>query len=175
MPSTWQTSTTGATSPGAAPVAIYKAIVGSSVESSTLQFVSSVDSADAQRALETPPRWVPGQWPERPDASSVAGMRYLALLKMRHLLDAGAGVASETATGIETELDGLFPATASGSARYEVTVVVQIDGQASWGVREISSGPNPRGAEGDFSQPRSNLQVLVQNLVRADLLKQLGS
>jgi hypothetical protein len=96
---------------------------------------------------------------------------------LQNLFDFNAGVSGESASGIEGEIVKRFPkldsAAGGGSAKFHVTANVRLDGQATWGVREHVAGSRPEGVTGSFADDSSELQVLVQNLVRADIYRKL--
>lgn len=176
MPSNWQTSSSPVSDLDQSPVAIYSAVVGTTVETSSFEFMNDIAPAVLRRALEAPPRWAEDSWPSEAAAQS-AGSTQLALLKAKAILDVGARLEARSAAELRGELIGRFPALAHMSpgtaARYELKVFVQRDGQASWGVRTLTEGRRIPGVGGTFSDEKSDIQMLVQNLCRADIIERI--
>jgi hypothetical protein len=175
MGSNWQKGTT-LQAFDALPIAEYRAVISDHVETSSLVFTAGVDARRRSAALKRAPEWTEQEWPTDVDASSPVAQTYLALSKIKALLDFGARLDGQSADEIQAAVSQAFPHSLqrkAGVARYEVRAIVDLEGLASWGVRELSSGDAPAGASGSFADDRSDLQVLVQNLARADVQRQI--
>jgi hypothetical protein len=176
MASTWQVSTTPLQKFEAMPIAEYRAVISDRVEGSSLTMAAGISIDRLSAALKRAPEWTEQEWPDNIDPSTPAAQAYLALRKIKAVLDCGARLGGRSADEIDAAVVQAFPAISrrnAGLARYEVRALIDLEGRASWGVRELSSGEPPAGAGGSFSDDRSELQVLVQNLARADVQRRI--
>lgn len=170
-------------------MATYLAIVSGDVERSAMTLAPEATPGNRLAALRRSPEWWPRSdpWPEADQKQT-----RLALLKLQALFDFGASIPGSTALEIRDGIYQKFPDAkdlmSSASARMpgqrplriEVEACVRADGQADWGfvTPPFSMAALPNGAKAHFVKRsdlggRTDLQVFVQNLVRADIYRRL--
>jgi hypothetical protein len=158
-------------------VFIYTAVVGLKVERSKFAFDSSIDRQELAAAIESPPRWHLDPWPPQLTFTD-ADLTILAFAKLKALFDFMAMVPNGSAQEIRAALYALFPAVdpdvqVSGFKRFPVEASILDNGDATWGY-DIPAGDDfPPGVTGGMKE--SDLDLFIQNLVRADLQEHLES
>lgn len=174
--STWQTSQTLSDSPPPKLwAAKYTATVRSGLSNSSFVLNDAAPPDAVSEALRTPPTWPVSNWP-----SGETDPQRLALLKLKALLDADAGLSANSSAAVRQQLQERFPSIAwnrpkANEQEFMIEAIVRLnDGQPEWGVVHPGVGALPNGIRSDALESGADLKVLIQNLVRADLMQKLG-
>jgi len=164
-------------------VAKYTALVSTEVLSSSLTVMPDADRA--LEALQAAPDYAPA-WPPRPLAatfSSVRDVRLLALARLKTLFDFGASLPDDDIGVLRRSMavrwpELLAPATTMAVAgpyeRIAVTAVVRADGSPEWGFERSPSSGRPLPLSTGETRGRPELDLFIQNLVRADIERLLA-
>lgn len=180
MRSRWQTSVSPiSTAPPSQAVALYTATVGLKVEYSAFGVNPAIDRSQLIAAIEPPPSWAPTPWPPH----LVGGqddITIFALAKLKALFDFAARLPNGTANEILRATYARFPLaepTRAGSLlqykRFRVEARILLNGDPEWSYEIPSSGKFPPGVRAEMRE--SDLDVFIQNLVRADLQRRIAS
>lgn len=131
----------------------------------------------ARAVLLLAPPYVP-KWPPRPATSLALGddasADLLALTRLKALFDFGSQLPDEDVGDVLRNVEARWPAVPE---RISVDAVVRANGDAEWGY-ERAPGTDVGRADDEFANTmsvsgRSELDLYVQNLVRADLEERL--
>lgn len=168
-------------------IATYTALVSTDVISSELEIGSAAERV--RDTLESAPEYADA-WPPRPLATSLdrrTDIRTLALARLKTLFDFGAqlpdGQVGEVRQHMAARWPEILAPTPESSAgkegpyeRIRVTAIVRADGNPEWGFeRSPTSGrPLPFDAK-ETRGRRPELDLFVQNLVRADIETRLAA
>lgn len=170
MADRWVTSTSQVVPPVMDVAVSYVALVTSRVESSSLHFNPDLSPDQLADALESPPEWTLRAWTV-PSSRDEAGRKVCALQKLVALFSFGAQLPGGTAEEVEAALRVKFPSllsTAFQLKRIAVDAQILTDGTARWAYEIPEAGRYADGIVRDV-----NLDVVVQNVVRLDLLQRL--
>jgi hypothetical protein len=161
-------------------VAAYTATIAPGIEDSSLTLATDLPEDVVDQALETPPDWSLEEWPSL-TADSDQVRTYLALLKLKALLDFDAGFDNGSAAQIYDQIQARFPdalAAGSASGSYRVVVLeaaIRTTGRADWACTVPEDGELPPGIKNDSMDSSTDLKLYVQNLARYDVARRLES
>ena len=168
-------------SPGLRAVVSYSAIISSDLEHSSISLESSVPRSLLSSAISLAPEWSKTLW-EPPATSSDQDLLTSALRKLLALFEFGAVVPGSSAAEIRDGLQATLSVTLGAGSpthlkRIEVVAKILENGKAIWGYKIPEPGEWAPGFEPTWvlEAQASSLDVLLQNLVRADLHERLGS
>ena len=176
----WQRSVFAVTpTPPQQQLVVYTAVIGLELERSTLSFNASVDHAQIVTAVETPPEWTLTPWPPT-RTNTDADVTIFALAKLKAIFDFAAQLPDGSTQEIKNAIDTRFPLVRSERAvptahykRFAVEASIMDDGKTQWGY-DIPGGDDfPPGVVARMQE--SELDIFIQNLVRADLQQRLES
>jgi hypothetical protein len=151
----------------------YSAVVGDAIASSNVELNAALPSAQLQWAIQVAPEWSLDPWP-----TDVTDLKVLAVAKFKALFDYAAQLTGNDRVSLERDLRRQFPTligTNDGVKQCPVTAIIRAeDGKAEWEVTVPEAGALPRGILSTEMGPRDPYKLLVQNLIRADLMGRLG-
>ena len=174
MPNWTTTATTTDTPPPQLWAARYQATFRSRIEDAGLTLNPALPHSELLRTLSIPPEWTPEPW-----LATERDPHVLALTKLKILLDFDARLTAGSSAEIRERIAASFPKVASARRdnlkAFQVEALVRLaDGQAEWSVAVPEDGDLPPGIRTAELESGANLKIVIQNLVRADLLERLG-
>ncbi len=160
-------------------VAVYTAVIGLDVETSTLRFTSSLATNEITVAVKSPPEWYLNAWPPQPPGNPDNDLELFALTKLKATFDFAARLPDGSAEEIREQVASRFPGTVTENVttvsykRYPVEAIIWEDGTVTWSYDIPAAGDFPESIQD--SGDDADLDIFVRNLVRYDLQRQIES
>jgi hypothetical protein len=170
-----------ASSTGLRAVVSYKAFITSDLEQSSISLEPSIARPVLSSALALPPEWIKGPW-RPPATNSDEALLDAALRKFLALFEFGAMIQGSTPAGIRAEIQSTLSVTLGVGVRaqmkrFVVDGKILEDGKPIWGYTIPKPGDWPSGFKPHWlpAAQATNLDLVLQNLVRADLQTRLAT
>lgn len=152
-------------------VVLYTGVVGLDVETSSLDFNTTLSRTQVVTALRVPPKWSLSPWLTEPISTDADFIRY-ALIKLKIFLDFAAVLPDGSAQVIRDAVSRHFASAKSPHPlpvkHFKVYARIREDGLTEGGYSIPERGALPF----DITDSRQ-LDIFIQNLMRADIQQRI--